>query len=139
MMKSNIKAYFMRVGYKGYFGSLQNTLEAKQKYVGGLIQVVTLNGVVDIICNEEGKVMGLPVNRAILDEDGKPVDILVGDIVAVRHDEEGNFTDIHEEDIQIIRKYLRPVYLTEVTVVEKGEPKVLNVVIGIEEDDLEVW
>lgn len=143
MNPSNIKAYFMRSSYKGYWGEISNTLDAFQNYVGGVIQVIAINRVVDIICNEEGKVMGLPVNRAILDEDGKPVDILVGDLVAVRHDEEGNFTDIHKSDMETITKYLMPLDYAKVHVLEEdrvtpvlnedGNPKVLNVLVSSRE------
>ncbi|MBO5629944.1 MAG: DUF3846 domain-containing protein [Aeriscardovia sp.] len=136
MTPSNIKVYFMRAGYQGYFGEIQNTLEAKQKYVGGLIQVITLDGVIDIICNDEGKLMGLPVNRAWRDDDGKPIDIFVGSIVAVRHDEEGNFIDIHDDDIQTIRKYLMPLTLAKVT---HRDGKCVTVMLPVTEEDLKEW
>ena len=136
MATNNIKAYFMRAGYQGYFGEIQNTLEAKQKYVGGLIQVISLDGVIDIICNDEGKLMGLPVNRAWRDDDGKPIDIFVGSIVAVRHDEEGNFIDIHDDDIQTIRKYLMPLTLAKVT---HRDGKCVTVMLPVPEEDLKEW
>lgn len=149
MNPSNIKAYFMRSSYKGYWGEISNTLDAFQNYVGGVIQVILLNGVVDVICNEEGKVMGLPVNRALLDDNGKPVDIFVGDIVAVRHDEEGNFTDIQESDMETITKYLMPLDYAKVHVLEEdrvtpvldenGKPKVLNVLVSSREENLKEW
>ena len=81
MTANNIKAYFMRTGYQGYFGEIQNTLETKQAYVGGLIQVVSINGVADLICNEEGKLLHLPVNRAFVDDNGEVLDVIVGDIL----------------------------------------------------------
>ena len=33
----------------------------------------------EIVCNEEGKMMGLPLNRAVKDEDGRVMDIICGD------------------------------------------------------------
>ena len=39
-----------------------NTLDAFQKAVGGWIEAVTINDDLVIICNEEGKLRGLPFN-----------------------------------------------------------------------------
>lgn len=109
-----IEAYMMRVNtedgtvYKGYIGSMENTLKAKQKYVGGLIQVVSLNSDIVVICNDEGKLEGLPPNRVFM-EGSEPVDIFVGNILAVRHGREGDFTSIHEEDIPVIEETLKPI------------------------------
>lgn len=41
---------------------VDNTLEALQKIVGGLIETVTLAADLVIICNEEGRIMDLPDN-----------------------------------------------------------------------------
>ena len=131
MATNNIKAYFMRAGYQGYFGEIQNTLEAKQEYVGGLIQVVSINGVADLICNEEGKILHLPVNRAFVDDNGEVLDVIVGDILVVRHDE-GDFVDVHENDLEIIVKHLRPCQII-------GERGGYTVVRIMPEEELEVW
>lgn len=109
-----LNAYMMRVNpedgtvYKGYIGSIENTLEAKQEYVGGLIQVISLDSDIDIICNDEGKLKGLKANRAFM-AGSRFLDIFTGDILAVRHDNEGNFTSIHEEDIPVIEGMLKPI------------------------------
>ncbi len=48
---------------------IENTLEAKQKIVGGYIQqFMPYTDDVAIICNEEGKMLNLPLNRAIYTE-----------------------------------------------------------------------
>lgn len=42
---------------------LDNTLEAMQKFVGGLIECITLSdtgSAVTLVCNDEGKLLGLP-------------------------------------------------------------------------------
>lgn len=110
-MEKVINAYMLRVGevpYKGYIGTIENSLESKQKYVDGLIQVVSLDSNIDIICNDEGKLQGLKPNRAFMN--GEDIlDVFVGNILACRHDSEGNFTSIKEEDIPAIEKYLKPI------------------------------
>lgn len=58
---------------------IDDTLEAKQQLVGGYIEMVMpYEDDVAIICNEEGKISGLPLNRSIKDENGKIVDVIAG-------------------------------------------------------------
>lgn len=58
-----------------------------------------------LICNEEGKLEGLPLNRALRDEAGKIYDIISGTffLCAAPADSE-NFTRLNEEQIE---KYTR--------------------------------
>ena len=62
-----------------------------QGIVGGLIEPLALDERTDIICNDEGKILGLPMN-VVLECDGEegPVlaDVLCGDIVFVGCDRE---------------------------------------------------
>ena len=54
-------------------------LEAMRKIVGGSIEAVyPFADPVALICNEEGKLLGLPLNRALRDEDGTVYDIISG-------------------------------------------------------------
>lgn len=94
-----------------YMEEIENDLKSYQKYVGGIIQVVPLTDEIDIICNDEGKLLRLPFNRAWF-YDGSLADIFCGDILACRHDDSGNFTDIKDEDIPVITKALRPLLCT---------------------------
>lgn len=91
-----------RVEYAMYTANLDG-LAQLQHAVRGLIEYVPCHGSVDIICNEEGRIHGLPVNipanhffetvdsYGILDA-GQP---LVGDIVIFGPtDADGNSTDV---------------------------------------------
>ena len=54
-------------------------LESMQKIVGGPIEAVyPFDEPVALICNEEGKLMNLPLNRALRDEEGNVYDIISG-------------------------------------------------------------
>ena len=54
-------------------------LEAMQKIVGGSIEVVyPFEEPVALICNEEGKLLNLPLNRALRDDAGEVYDIISG-------------------------------------------------------------
>ena len=54
-------------------------LQAMQEIVGGHIEAIyPYEEQVAVIANEEGKLLGLPYNRPLLDEHGVPYDIICG-------------------------------------------------------------
>ena len=68
---------------------IDNDLKALQQAVGGSIDAVyPFADPVAIICNDEGKLMGLPLNRALRDEDGQMYDAVAGDFLVVGLGEE---------------------------------------------------
>ena len=70
--------------------AVQDTLRDMQAAVGGPIEVVyPFEEPVCIICNEEGKLLGLPPNRALKDKDGEVMDILAGDFLIAGLSAEG--------------------------------------------------
>lgn len=59
---------------------MEDSLEAMQTLVGGDIEeYMPFEDEVAIICNEEGKVNGLPLNRAIYGSDRQMIEIMAGD------------------------------------------------------------
>ena len=64
--------------------TVPNSLAALQQIVGGCIEVVApFNDTAAIICNEEGKLLGLPLNRLV------KKDIIVGTFIIAGADVEG--------------------------------------------------
>ena len=58
---------------------IDSNLEAMQRIVGGDIQAIyPFDDPVAIVCNDEGKLLGLPMNRALTDDHGVPYDIVCG-------------------------------------------------------------
>ena len=54
-------------------------LASMQKIVGGSIEAIyPFDEPVALICNEEGKLLNLPMNRALRDENGTVYDIISG-------------------------------------------------------------
>ena len=54
-------------------------LEYMQKIVGGSIEAIyPFEEPVALICNEEGKLLNLPLNRALRDDEGNVYDIISG-------------------------------------------------------------
>ena len=59
--------------------SIEDSLASMQEIVGGTIQAVyPFDEPVALICNDEGKLLGLPLNRALRDSDGRVYDIVAG-------------------------------------------------------------
>ena len=81
---------------------IPNTLESLQKEVGGYIEVTyPYTDMVGIVCNEEGKLMGLPKNRMVRDSYGIPYDIICGTFLVVGLGED-DFIDLSDK---YIKKY----------------------------------
>ena len=57
-----IKVLVKRPGEPAQLQTVENTLEALQEIVGGYIETITFAEDACIICNEEGRLMGLPYN-----------------------------------------------------------------------------
>lgn len=64
-----IKVIIKRPYCAPYVTNISNTLENLQKTVGGYIETVTLASDLVVICNEEGKLLGLPHNCKVADVD----------------------------------------------------------------------
>ena len=73
---------------------MANTLEDLQEAVGGLIEVVTLDSDVCLICNDEGKLIGLPGNRRLRD------DIISGTFVIVGDDGDGGLCSLSDDAVR---------------------------------------
>lgn len=132
MKQEKIQAYLLRVNklsgvvYKGYLAEVDNTLEAEQRYVNydephGLITVLSITDEIDVIANDEGKLKNYPINRFVVDDMGGVYDMLVGNLMCVRHNSEGEFTSIREEDISVIESHLIPLMPDKMIAYEEAE------------------
>ena len=64
-MPKEIKVYVKKPGKPLEAWKIHNTLEAMQQVVGGYIETVTVATDLVIVCNEEGRLIGLPYNCTI--------------------------------------------------------------------------
>ena len=73
-----MRVVMVEVGRKACEMELEDSLASMQRAVGGLIQAVYEPGGRDaaLICNEEGKLLGLPLNRALRNENGEIYDAI---------------------------------------------------------------
>jgi hypothetical protein len=73
------------------------TLEYIQGVVGGYIEIAYQRRNLQVYCNEEGKLMGLPLN--VMRLDGEP---LVGPLIVLAGDDEGNTLPLTQEEAQSV-------------------------------------
>jgi hypothetical protein len=82
---------------------IDGSLKSMQQIVDGYIEAIyPFDDPVAIICNEEGKLNGLPLNRALYTEDGEMFDIAHGNIIICGLGEE-DFASLQGE---LLEKYL---------------------------------
>lgn len=92
-----MKVLMVEPGKTPYETEIDSGLKSLQTAVGGDIQAVyPYDDPVGLICNEEGKLMGLPLNRALHDDDGRMYDIVAGNFLIVGLGEE-DFTDLPDD------------------------------------------
>ena len=112
---------------------IKNELAELQKIVGGYIEPLTFtDDNVCIICNEEGKIDGLPLNRAMVNKEGVIWEIIAGPMIIVGDDyDNGDFIGLTDEQAE---KYLKMFLKPEVFY--RMNDEILN--MKVEEDFWEV-
>lgn len=79
---------------------IENSLAAMQKTIEGNIEVIyPFNDDVCMVCNEEGKLLSLPLNRALYDEGNKICEIIAGTSFICGTGDE-NFISLSEQQIE---------------------------------------
>lgn len=87
-----IQIVYKKVNEDARMMEIENTLEAKQNLVGGLIEVVPYGNLL-LVCNEEGKLMNLKPNVAF------DLDYIAGDFFVIGDDyENGDFKSLTDEE-----------------------------------------
>lgn len=74
-----MKVLVIEVGQQPMVKEIEGSLRSMQEIVGGYIQpVYPWREEVALVCNEEGKINGMALNRPLLDDRGQLVDIIAG-------------------------------------------------------------
>lgn len=82
---------------------IDGSLESMQQFVGGYLQALyPFDDPVAIVCNEEGKLNRMELNRALYSESGEMIDIIAGPMFICSLGEE-DFSSISGE---MLEKYL---------------------------------
>ncbi len=81
------------VGKEPIVKNIENKLHDLQSIVGGYIETFTQHDGIILVCNEEGKLIGLPINRIMFNEP------IAGNFFLCRCDGE-DFADVTDKDIK---------------------------------------
>jgi len=86
--------------------NIDDGLEAMQKIVGGTIQAIyPFEEPIALICNDEGKFLNLPLNRALRDNAGCVYDIVAETFfLCAAPTDKDNFASLTEEQVQTCLK-----------------------------------
>ena len=88
------------------------SLNSMQKIVGGTIQAIYPfeNPGIALICNDDGKLINLPLNRALYGKDGKLFDIVAGTFFLCRAPTDSdNFESLTDEQIKTYREQFKDI------------------------------
>lgn len=97
--EKDLRIVLKKVGENPEVMNIENTLEAKQKLVDGLIEVVSITNDILLICNEEGKLDNLPPNLLF------DYDYIAGDCFFIGDDYKNeDFKSLTDEQIEEVRE-----------------------------------
>lgn len=86
---------------------IKGDLTSLQEIVGGHIQAIyPFEDPVALICNDDSKLMGLPLNRALYDDKGRVYDIIAGDFFLTGLSQD-DFSDLSDELMEKYREHFK--------------------------------
>lgn len=98
--EEKIKVVICEPGWIARIEEIPNSLESLQKVVGGYIEAVyPFDDEACIICNEEGKITGMDLNRALRNEDDEVADIIAGTFIVCGLGED-DFCGLTDEQVE---------------------------------------
>ena len=105
-----MKVLVVEPGNQPKMQEIESRLTAMQMTVGGYIEAIyPWWDEVALVCNDAGKIMGLPLNRPLFNDDGELIDFIAGTFfICGAPMDSGNFTDLPEE---LIEHYTRMFWL----------------------------
>lgn len=86
---------------------IDGSLKSMQEIVGGTIQALyPFEEPVALICNDEGKLLGLPLNRALRDSEGRIYDVIAGTFFLCGAPEEiDSFESLSQQAAETFQQY----------------------------------
>ncbi len=107
-----INVIYYRAGHPVELCQIEDTLQDVQHLVGGFIEHVTLPHGLSLVCNEEGRLLDLPVTAIVTIPANPPFGV-------IRHHIHGNFfvcrskdcefASVQEGDMDLVREMVIPV------------------------------
>lgn len=107
-MQNEIKVVMVEPNKHPIVTTIKTKLENLQEAVGGLIEIIDIEANICILCNEEGKLIGLEGNRKLGD------DILVGTFYVCGSNDEGDLVSLTDSQIgKYIKFFWEPQAFTQ--------------------------
>ena len=109
----NQQIYVLRVDqhgnhYTGYVAEYEEGLENKLEIDPDWKERIAITDELRIVCNQEGAVMGLPLNRALYDAEGKLVMVIGGNLYIQKTGAKN--AEITSEDVEIVESRLKAIH-----------------------------
>ena len=105
-------------GKRPYEAELEHDLKSMRRCVGGDIEAVYEPGGrgAALICNDEGKLLNLPLNRALRDEEGEIYDIIAGTFfVCGAPPDSESFASLTDEQVDYwLKRFAKPEFFVRV-------------------------
>lgn len=97
-----MKVIIVKPQEKPIVADIDSGLKAMQEVVSGYIEAAyPFEDHVALVCNEEGKLLGLPLNRALRTESGEIYDIIAGTFILCGAPPDSDyFTDLIPEQVE---------------------------------------
>ena len=102
-----MRVVYLKVGRPPVVKDIDGSLESMQKLVGGYIQSVPLSYNTALVCDEDGRMKGRPVNRVAFTDDGKEIDLIRGDFFIVGTGSEDFVSLTDEQAVEYIDMYMK--------------------------------
>ena len=97
-----MKVLVVEPGKEPKVQEIESRLTAMQMTVGGYIEAIyPWWDEVALVCNDAGKIIGLPLNRPLFNDDGELIDFIAGTFfICGAPVDSGSFTDLPEDLIE---------------------------------------
>ena len=123
------------VGHAPRVEDIELDLAEMQDIVGGYIECLSITDRVDMWLNEEGKLIGLPLNM-LISHKGELVDTIQGDVFFASHDGEGETVSLTEEDERVVLGLMKKTFICRDPFVEDSPHKLYPIMeLGGDADD----
>lgn len=125
-----MRVLMVEPGKEPYTSEIDDDLKGLQNAVDGLIEVVYLEETILLVCNEEGKCLGLEGNRRV--DNG---DIIAGTFLICGGNDEGEMISLIDEQIEkYSKRFKEPEYYSDK---EVEDSIFIEVLAGDYDDEME--
>jgi hypothetical protein len=96
---------------------ISNELRVLQNEVGGSIDIPfiseTLNEQgIDVVIDDEGKIKQKPITVAIIDTEGKMIEVIAGPVLFTSHDSDGNTIGLADSQLEYLQSLFERMLIT---------------------------